>query len=104
MVYSFFKECWNWCLVNDDIVIYSEFACKYIHEEEKKKIPSPSELFFGTPKLCFRMTGYFCNWVMKQGEDSPIIHKGRTLSLDLVSQTYHMFGLRFEIKQQINIK
>lgn len=63
----FFKECWNKCLVNDDIVIYivNLLVSTYM-KKKRKKIPSPSEQFWG--HLCFRMTRY---WVMKQGGGFP---------------------------------
>ena len=54
MMYFFFKECWNKCLVNDDIVIYivNLLVSTYM-KKKRKKIPSPSEQFWGHPSYGF---------------------------------------------------
>ena len=94
-VLFFLKNCWNKCLVNDDIVIYivNLLVSTYM-KKKRKKIPPPSEQFWGTQTIfsndrILLLLGHETRWRI------PLLHKGRTL--DLLSQTYHMFGLRFEI-------
>ena len=69
----FFKDCWNKCLINDDIVIYivNLLVSTYM-KKKRKKIPPPSEQFWGHPNYVFEWQDTFATGSWNKMEDSPV--------------------------------
>lgn len=85
----FFKDCWNKCLVNEDIVIYivNLLVSTYMKKKRKKSLLllnsfGDTQTMFSNDRILL-LLGHETRWRIS------LLHKGRTL--DLSSQTYHNY-------------